>query len=120
MNLPGVHFEAGQTAPHSIPGVANNPSFDGQEIATVQISVTDAHTYRPLTGGLEVLKVIMDLAPADEREDLVNKRWMGLLSGSERLNDGLASGLTINEMAASWAAEVDVFRGQAAPYLLYD
>jgi uncharacterized protein YbbC (DUF1343 family) len=118
--LAGVQFEAGTVTPESIPGVANNPSFDGTEIEVVQISLTDAGAYRPLTGGLEVLKVVMDLAPDSARSNLVDRRWMGLLSGGDRLADGFDSGLSVDDLAESWAAEINTFRLAAAPYKLYD
>jgi len=120
MNLSGVQFEAGLTTPHSIAGVANNPSFDGEEIAVIKIAVHNIRQFRPLATGLEVLKVVMDLAPDSVRENLVNKRWMGLLSGGDRLANGLASGMSISAIAESWEVEVNQFRSATKPYLLYD
>jgi len=120
LQLPGVSFSASVTTPKTIPGIAENPLFEDQLIKTIQIDVTDINSYVPLKTGIATLKSVIDLAPDSMRANLVNRRWMALLSGSERLANALEDGRTAGEIVSSWSTEVETFRRLSATYLLYD
>ncbi len=120
LQLPGITFSAGQKTPTTIPGVANHPSFEDQLINTIEFNVTGFASYLPLRSGIAALKSVLDLAPDSARADLINRRWMSLLSGSNRLADALEEGLTADQIVSSWEDEVRAFRQLSAPYLLYD
>lgn len=120
LQLPGVTFSAGQQIPRNIPGVADHPLFENRSIQTIQIQVTDVASYSPLETGIAALKSVIDLAPDSTHATLINRRWMALLSGSDRLANALVDGRTAREIVSSWTEEVETFRQRSAAYLLYD
>ncbi len=120
LELPGVLFAEETTIPRSIPGVANQPKFEGVNIHSISIQVTDIRTYVPVQTGLALLGAIFRFTPENQQESFLNERWLGLLAGTDRLQNSIRNGETMEIVASSWQSEVEVFSTRRNKYLLYD
>ena len=49
-----------------------------------------------------------------------NHYWIDMLSGSDELRTMIEEGKTAEEIKASWQEELEAFREQRKPYLLYE
>jgi uncharacterized protein YbbC (DUF1343 family) len=86
----------------------------------VKIIVTDYKNVEPLETGIMMLQVFRDQARAQGKPDVVDQvKWLNLLSGTSKLYDQLKKGRSGREIIASWKEEVERFKEQRAPYLLY-
>jgi uncharacterized protein YbbC (DUF1343 family) len=118
--LAGVRFEPHSYTPHSIPGVALTPRFEGKLIGGVRIVVTDADRFQPMEAGVHVLAALFAEARAKGIDDPVADLGMlNALAGTRRLHRMLADGRSAAEIIAAWQEEVARFRGQRGRYLLY-
>ncbi|MGD9785399.1 MAG: exo-beta-N-acetylmuramidase NamZ domain-containing protein [Hyphomicrobiaceae bacterium] len=118
--LPGVAFHAVRYRPRSIPHVATEPRFEGEDIGGVAIEIIDVDAYRPLEVGIHALVEVWRQAPAAVRDGLFpNPRMFRLIAGTERLVRMLRQGSRAEEIIASWHDEVERFRVQRRPYLIY-
>ena len=120
MALPGVLFSFDEVVPRDIEGVANFPKFKDETIQAVTIQVTDEKRFTPLITGIALLVTAYRLAPDEIKPDFFRERWLGLLSGTDRLQNAVESGASPFEIAASWQEEVAAFKQRRTPYLLYD
>ncbi len=120
MELPGVRFAATDVRPRSIPGVAASPKFEGEIIHAITIDVTDRPSFSPLRTGIAVLSSVYRYSPETERASFFKPRWLGLLSGTDRMYEALLRGDTPGDITLSWAGEVAEFESRRKKYLLYD
>jgi uncharacterized protein YbbC (DUF1343 family) len=120
LSLAGVRFEPASFTPRSIPGVALHPRFEGQPIDGVRIAVTDCARFEPLEAGMHVLAALAAEARSKGiSEPIASLAMFHALAGTRRLHKMLASGSSGAAIIAAWRTEVDRFRAQRAPYLLY-
>ncbi len=118
--LDGVVFSSRSFTPQSISGMSSNPRFKDQKLQGVAIEVTDVATFDPVATGIHLVYAFYEQAPANEKESFFNSRWMGLLSGGDRLLAQFKSNKKPGEIIDSWRDEVSGFKQTRAPYLLYD
>lgn len=120
LGLPGVRFEAERYRPRSIPGVAANPAFVGQEINGVRVIVTNQTSYRPLEVGVHGLVALVREARAKGVEPIfADLKMFHAIAGTRRFHQMLVNRATGEEIIASWQSEVAAFRRRAQPYLIY-
>ncbi len=118
--LPGVRFEPTQYTPRSIPAVAVNPRFLGQDIPAVRLRITNVATYRPLQVGIHALALLQRQARAAGVSILPEKLSMfRAISGTAQLQTLLTKRADGIDIIASWRGAVTRFREQRTPYLLY-
>ena len=118
--LPGVRLEATHFVPESIEGMASNPRFLGEELAGVQLSVTDWAAFDPVATGVYILHAFYTQSAGAVREGFFNERWLARLAGTHRLQEALIAGESPEEIVAGWDSEVEAFRERRTPYLLYE
>ena len=120
MEMPGVVFSEVKTQPHSIPGVAEGPKFDGETIQAIVIQVTNFWAYVPVQTGVALLKSVFQFTPENRRKDFFNERWLGLLAGTDRLQKSIGEGEALDLVVSSWQGEIETFSIKRNKYLLYD
>ncbi len=121
-HLPGVAFEAALFTPRSIPGAADSPRFQGQELSGIRIRVTNPATIAGVEIGLHVLDAALRQAETQgfavssiiDRPDLFDH-----LAGTRRVRIDLIQGRPVAEILESFASDHDTFRALSAGSLLY-
>ncbi|MGJ6981455.1 exo-beta-N-acetylmuramidase NamZ family protein [Aestuariimicrobium soli] len=84
------------------------PHFDthaGQLCRGIEVHVTDPETFDAVRFGLDLLTTARDLYPASFTHRGDDWRWLGLMSGSNGLRDGLLAGATTHDLLAGWEAD---------------
>lgn len=118
MALPGVRFRP----------VVFTPQFQkhaGRACGGVQQHVTDAATYLPYRTGVAFLKACRDLAPAGfawrtrayEFVDTIPA--IDLLCGGPAVREGIDAGASLEDLAATWAADERAFAEARRAHLRY-
>ncbi|MFK7848170.1 MAG: exo-beta-N-acetylmuramidase NamZ domain-containing protein [Rhodothermales bacterium] len=118
--LEGVAFSTKAFTPESIIGMSSNPRFKDQPLQGVMIEVTDMTAFDPLSTGIHLVHAFYEQAPASEKDSFFNSRWMGLLSGGDRLVTQFEAGKSPADIIDSWQEDVSGFKQSRAQYLLYD
>jgi uncharacterized protein YbbC (DUF1343 family) len=108
-----VQLDTLSFTPVSIPGVAAYPKHEGQLVRGVRISPLTLRPdeLRPLEFGLELLRLMLQNAPEAE-----TKAFLYNLAGTQKIDAFLSSD---QHPGRSWQNDVETFREQRAPYLLY-
>ena len=111
--LRGVRVEAATFVPDA-PG---DGKFDGETISGVRLTVVDADAYDPTAAAVATLV---------EARRLASERWkwrtehFDRLAGTDRLREGIESGLAPDELRARWKAEREAFEERRRRYLIYE
>lgn len=116
--LPGVSFEAVTFTPRPMEG-AQEPKLEGETLEGIRYRLTDAAAFEPLEAGIHVLHAFYH-HHEDPGALLTRPDWLAQLAGTERLEEMLQEAATPEKIIAAWQAEVETFREQRAPYLLYE
>ncbi|MFC4138951.1 MULTISPECIES: exo-beta-N-acetylmuramidase NamZ domain-containing protein [unclassified Microbacterium] len=86
--------------------------------AGVQVHILDAEKVDAITVATHMLVEARRLYPEfDWRGD--GGRWIGLLTGSGRFQEQLEAGASADEIVAAWQPELQKFRDDTEPFLLY-
>jgi len=120
LGLSGVQFSSTEVEPREIPGTASNPKFEGKTVHAVQIEVTSIDTYAPVSTGIAVLSEVFRSAPDSVRSAFIKARWLGLLSGTDRLQASLERGDDLETIQQSWREELSEFGQTRQRYLRYE
>jgi len=116
--LPGVYFR-----PHSF-----LPTFQkhaGSLCHGVQIHALDRETFKPVITGIALIKAFHDLCPDDFQwqsppyEYVHDRAPFDVIAGTTKLREQIESGVSIEEIAASWKVGEEEFAERRKPYLLY-
>ena len=118
-NLPGLTFEATNYTPVAIVGMSETPRFKNQALPGIQIHITDPEEVKAVELGIHLVHAFHSQAKGLNRLRFFNSNWTQKLSGTNRLEADLSIGKTPEEIIASWKFEVDQFKEQRKPYLLY-
>jgi uncharacterized protein YbbC (DUF1343 family) len=133
VGAPGLDAVGLAAALRELPGVAARPAWfrpergkhAGAVCAGVELVVTDRRTLRPVELGLRLLEAARRLSPevfswrAEAYEFVREIPAVDLLTGDDRARRCLESGGSLDELLASWKAEVDRFDGELSGRLLY-
>jgi uncharacterized protein YbbC (DUF1343 family) len=118
LDLPGVHFR-----PHSF-----LPTFQkhaGSLCHGVQIHALDRGAFNPVITGIALIKSFHDLYPDDFQwqsppyEYVHDRLPFDVIAGTTRLRGQIESGVSVEEIAASWKAGEQEFAERRKSYLLY-
>ena len=116
--LPGVHFRS----------VFFEPTFQKHARETCggcQIHVTDRQAFLPVRTAVELIAEFRKQNPSrfawrqPPYEYELEKQPIDLLFGNDRLRAAVDSGQDVASVVESWVTEVDAFRRQREPFLLY-
>jgi uncharacterized protein YbbC (DUF1343 family) len=124
---------ADKLARDHLPGVAFRPlsfrptfhKFAGRVCGGVQIHVTSRVDFRPYLTGIAVLRALKDSAGAafawrTETYEFVSDRpAIDLLTGGEKIRNGIEAGRALDDLRATWQAAEDDFRQRRADCLIY-
>lgn len=116
-NLSGVAFEAATFTPRSIDGMSANPKLKDTSLQGIRYRLTDIDAFRPVAAGIHVLHAFYTQAP--DKDAFFRERWLNLLTGNRQTLERLQAGEAPEAIIAAWQADVDAFRTQRTPYLLY-
>lgn len=116
-NLPGVAFEAATFTPRSIEGMSANPKLKDTPLQGIRYRLTDMDAFHPVATGIHVLHAFYAQAP--DKDTFFRERWLNLLTGNRQTLERLRAGEAPEAIIAAWQADIDAFRTQRMPYLLY-
>lgn len=116
-----------------LPGIILRPlafeptsnKWQGKLCRGFQIHITDPKTYTPYLTTLKLLQAILHLYPKDFQwkqppyEYEAEKMPMDLLIGDQKIRTRIESFENIDDIAASWQPELDVFEAIRRKYWLY-
>ncbi|MDX1439094.1 MAG: DUF1343 domain-containing protein [Rubricoccaceae bacterium] len=119
-DLPGVTFQAVRYTPESIQGMASNPTHRDREVRGVLIKANDPYAFQPVATGIHLLHAFYHQAPTAARSDFFNADWLAKLSGTDLLRRMLVDGASPEEIILAWSDDVESFKRQREPYLLYE
>lgn len=105
------------------------PTFQkhaGQLCGGAQLHVTDREAFRPVRTAVAILRACRDMAPRlfdwrsppYEYEEVLPP--IDILWGHDGLRRGIDAGQSVDEVLLGIDEELERFRAEAAPYLLYD
>ncbi len=117
--LPGVTFQAAEYVPQSLPGISNQPRFEGKTVRGVRLSVTDHKAYLPAETGLHVLFSLGEEARAAGQTYVDNGSMLDKLAGNKRMRQAFERGTPPADIIAAWKGEAEAFRKQRQKYLIY-
>lgn len=101
----GVALDSVSFTPRSIPGKAIKPKHLDQECHGVSIRITDHQVFEPVGFGVALLELMLSATEGGEMNDFIFK-----LAGSDE----------VREMnATTWDDDIQAFKDDRAPYLLY-
>ena len=112
--------------PQSMPG-ANNPPFEGQTCHGKQLM--DVPIEAIWEAGIDLNYLIDAYNAVHEANpdldffgapDQAGRYWLDLLCGTDAVRNMIVDGETAEAIKASWQADVEAFREQRRPYLLYE
>lgn len=119
--LDGVTFEPVTFTPESIEGMASNPKLEGLTLQGVRLTVSDPAAFEPVKTGIYVLHAFYQQAEKAGVRDFINRPdFLHKLSGTTKLYDMLTASADPEAIAETWRRDVDAFRHQREPYLLYE
>jgi uncharacterized protein YbbC (DUF1343 family) len=115
------------------PGVAFRPAyfrptfceFVGEHCGGVQIHVIDREIFTPVIVGIAMVKTVYDMYPdqfewrQNAYEYVFDKNPMDIVCGTDKIRKAIESGVSIQELEASWATGLKDFADARKPYLLY-
>lgn len=87
----------------------------GQRCGGVQFLVTDWQRFEPVRSGLGVALALRAVAPKDW-----DTRRLDWLLKDAAIADGVRAGAKLDELVASWQADLRLFRMRSKPFLLYE
>jgi uncharacterized protein YbbC (DUF1343 family) len=118
-SLPGVSFAATVYTPKSIPGVASSPRYINRDIPGLKLEVINHSTFRPVETAVHLLSGIYGPLPESEKRLFFREKGFGMQAGTDRLQKAIEKGVAPEEIISMWQGEIQRFREQRKPYLLY-
>jgi uncharacterized protein YbbC (DUF1343 family) len=116
LDLPGVRFRPAVFQPTA-------GKWAGQRCGGVQLHVTDRESFRPVTSGLYVLATVRALYREEfaylESGESGDRPHIDLLIGTARIRHALDAGVSVSDLVAAWAGELEGFADTSRVYHLY-
>lgn len=106
LGLAGCTFTPVSFAPHSIPGVASQPKYEGRVCTGVFLKVDDPETFRPIETGLAVISTLRKHYPNVHRW---HDTHFDRLLGTDTVRKQIEAGDGPAEILDSWAAPLRKF-----------
>lgn len=116
LDLPGARFRPASFRPTA-------DKWAGRLCGGVQLHVVDRRAFRPVTVGLHLIATVRSLYPDRfawrEGGEEGGHITIDLLTGTDKVRWALESGVSVADLAASWADGLDQFVRASHPYFLY-
>lgn len=117
--LEGLHFSSAQFTPQSIPGMSRNPKLLDEVVEGVRVHVTDPHAVYPVAAGIHMLEVFYQNLRDEDKSAFFIERGMQVRAGNERVQQMLEDGERAESIIELWREDVEFFKNQRTPYLIY-
>ena len=118
-NLPGLTFKATTFTPEPIEGMDSSPKHEGKQLPAVRYQITSFGKVEPVAAGIHMLLAFYHSAPDSVRGDFFRASRLNTLAGSEQFYDMVKGGKSAGYIIQQWKEEVQAFKEQRKPYLLY-
>lgn len=102
--FPAITITDTSFTPRSIPGKSLHPRYEGEVCYGVMLHVNNLIQFQPVKFGVALLKVVLESTPGSYTTDYMYK-----LAGSD----------AIDSLTPSWKEDVEQFKNERKPYLLY-
>jgi uncharacterized protein YbbC (DUF1343 family) len=112
--LLGLELTATAFTPRSIPNMAPNPRYEGQNLPGIKLA-TSQPLPEPLRITVELIDAFMDASP-DRTALITRPDVFDRLVGDPAIRQALLDDVSPAEIAAMWADDVERFRALAARY----
>lgn len=109
LHLPGVTFREASFIP-------TFSKYQGESCRGAQIHVLDRNTFRPFESTLHIITTIKTLYPDKFK---FHPEYFDNIMGNSKVREALERGDRVEEIMASYQAELDRFSEFRKPYLLY-
>ena len=119
-NLPGLAFRPVIFVPESIEEMSKQPKLLGEEVHGIHIEVTAPAKVRPVEAGIHILQAVYESLPAEARKMFFIERALNIRAGNEKVLDKLRQGDRVDRIVADWERDVERFKLEREPYLIYD
>lgn len=106
-HLPGVEFNAIDFVPEADP-------YRGKTCHGVTLSVTDAHSFEPVTTGLTLARILWK----QDRQKWSSEKLIRLV-GNRAVVQAIFGDTPLREIEQRWRADLDAFRERRARFLRY-
>lgn len=103
--FPSVQVERVTFTPKSMPGKAPNPKLEGETCYGVNLSIRDYDKFEPVSFGVKLLELLLENTESGKQTDFIYK-----LAGSK----------DVQSFNINWQDDVEKFKEQRKPYLIYD
>lgn len=113
----GLSLEPAEFTPRAIPGKVSEPPYADRGCRGFRLGFTDRAAARPVAFTLELIRVLKQLYP---ERIYTESRSLTLMYGTDDLEKYLKGEVTYQALLRRGREDVDRFRGQRAPYLLYE
>lgn len=118
-DLPGIRFLPTSASPEMLPGMTVEPAYLGENIPMIEIDVVDPAAVRPVELGVHLLDVLSMAAAEADIELLDRPQWLDQLSGSDRLRDELARGMSASAIIERQRIEAATLSKELERHHLY-
>lgn len=116
--LLGLDLTATTFTPRSIPDMAQNPRYEGQNLPAIKLA-TNQPLPEPLRISVELIDAFMDAIP--DRSALIDRPDVfDRLIGDPAVRQALLDNVPPADIAALWANDIEQFRNVAAAYRTTD
>ncbi|MDL2222293.1 DUF1343 domain-containing protein [Parabacteroides sp. OttesenSCG-928-N08] len=115
IGYPDARYGSFSFTPKSLPGFDTNPLQKDKTCYGIDLRE------QPFEGGFS-LRFFLDFYnkwAGDKGKFISRPEWLDLLTGSKRMRQQLADGLSEEEIRASWQEELDAYKEKRKRYLLY-
>jgi uncharacterized protein YbbC (DUF1343 family) len=119
-DLPGLAFSPVTFVPESIEGMSKQPKLLGEEVHGVRIEITEPAKVRPVEAGIHILQAVYESLPTEARETFFIERGLNIRAGNEEVLNKLREGDRVDRIVAGWERDVERFKIEREPYLIYD
>lgn len=116
LKCPGVKFKAIRFTPRSIPGVANQPKYEGQVCQGVRIVITDRDKFMPIETIARVLILTRQLYP---NNFTLRASGFDRLYGNSALRTIIENGQSVEDIILNWTTGIVTFEKLANQYKIY-
>ncbi|MCH8495950.1 MAG: DUF1343 domain-containing protein [Balneolales bacterium] len=118
-NIGGLQFNDISFTPVSIPGMDRNPKLMDQLIEGIEISVSDEEVLYPVAAGIHILEAFYNAHSEEGKARFFNLRGMQVRAGNDLVQQMIQDGHPADEIIELWEDDVNRFREQRQPYLIY-
>jgi uncharacterized protein YbbC (DUF1343 family) len=113
LQLPGVRFRPLHFRPYY-------SGLKDQQLAGIQIHLTNAHAFQPMLTQLWTLATLIKLYPNQEIFGAARQQSFDRAMGTDQVRLKLIAGETPDKIIAEWQQEIEAFKARRLKHLLYE